>query len=75
MDHCRKCIRSLDDVGIAQELYSVIADDYASTRMPVSVSCKWSQVTKYLETNGYIITHESNVGDIHAVPTDRCERK
>lgn len=62
--HCK-------EEGIAGELYCAIANGYASSRQPVKVSGKWEPITKYLEIKGFIITHESECGDLFAVPTTR----
>ena len=56
------------DIGVAAELYSVIARDYLSSGQPVNMSGKWEPVLKYLEMKGYIVSHENCIGEIFAIP-------
>lgn len=55
---CEKCFKSLDHMGLAQEIYSIIASHYVDYQCSMQLSGKWDNVIKFLERKGYVITHE-----------------
>ena len=70
---CKKHIDKLSKIGIAGELYEAIENDFISTKTPVLISGKWSQIAQYLEINGYITTHDDDLGNLYAIPKCECE--
>jgi hypothetical protein len=54
---CPKCFNALGKVGIAQEVYAVIASGYIDSGLACQLS-EDSGITKFLEKKGYITTHE-----------------
>ncbi len=70
-----KHYNEMDGIGLAQEVYSAIANEYSKSNSPINISSKLSPITKYLENKGYIITHENEFGDLFAIPSDTKSKK
>jgi hypothetical protein len=54
--------------GIAEELMSAILFEYHQSHKPVLVSGKYAPLVKYMEQNGFIVSTETDAGDILAAP-------
>lgn len=55
---CDECFKSLSDLGIAQEVYCLIVNNFLYTHKAIKIDKSWKSIATFLEKKGFIITHE-----------------
>ncbi len=66
---CPSCYQKVDDYGIAGEVFKMICEYYFSHEDSIAFyEPYFAEMLKFLEMNGYIITHEAEPEIIFAKP-------